>query len=66
MALWTMATDLNTRQTIWVSRNVVKDRPQLNSHREDDFGRAMARGGIDGYPATEVAAFHTTYAGNQK
>ena len=66
MALYSQATDLPTRETIWVSRNVVKDRPQLNSHREDDFGKAMARGGIDGYPAWELAGFYTTYTGNQK
>jgi hypothetical protein len=58
MALWTMATDINTRQTIWVSRNVVKDRPQLNSHRSDNMGQAMAKAGIDGYTAAEVAASH--------
>ena len=58
MALWTMATDLQTRQTIWVSRNVVKGRPQLNSHRDDDLGRAMAKAGIDGYTSVELSRLH--------
>jgi hypothetical protein len=63
MALYTMATDLQTRETIWVATNVVKGRPQLNSHRDDDFGRCYARAGIDGYPAWELAAFHHAYVG---
>ncbi len=61
MALYSMATDLNTRETIWVSRNVVKGRPQLNSHREDTFGRSLNRAGIDGFPAWEIAGLHTNY-----
>ena len=61
MALYSMATDLNTRETIWVSRNVVKGRPQLNSHREDTFGRSLNRAGIDGYPAWELAGLHCNY-----
>jgi hypothetical protein len=65
MALWTMATDLNTRERIWVSTNVVKDRPQLNSHRDDDFGRCYKRDGIDGYSTAEVAGFHHSYTGKQ-
>lgn len=61
MALYNMATDLNTRQTIWVSTNVVKGRPQLNSHRDDTFGRSLNRAGIDGYPAWELAGLHCNY-----
>ena len=64
MALWSMATDINTKQTIWVSTNVVKGLPQLNSHRDDAFGRCYAREGIDGYTAAELADLHTEYVGN--
>ena len=64
MALWTQASDITTKQTIWVSTNVVKGRPQLNSHREDDFGRCYQREGIDGYTAAELAGLHTDYTGN--
>jgi hypothetical protein len=60
MAIWTQATDLATKQTIWVSTNVVANRPQLNSHRSECYARA----GIDGYPATELADLHTEYVGN--
>jgi len=58
MALFNQASDLNTRQTIWVATNVVKGRPQLNSHRPDDFGQCMAKAGIDGYSAAELASLH--------
>ena len=64
MAIYNIASDLNTRETIWVSRNVVKGRPQLNSHREDDFGRCYQREGIDGFPARELADLATPYTGN--
>ena len=59
MALYTQATDLQTRQTVWVSTNVVKGRPQLNSHRS----AAMAQGGIDGFSAAELAGLHHNYQG---
>lgn len=64
MALYNIASDLYTRETIWVSTNVVKGRPQLNSHREDDFGRCYQREGIDGFSAVEIAGLHTDYVGN--
>lgn len=57
MALYTMATDLNTKETIWVSTNVVKGRPQLNSHRSESYAKA----GIDGFIAAELAGLHTDY-----
>jgi len=59
-----MASDLQTGETIWVATNIVKNRPQLNSHREDDFGRLYKRDGIDGYSAVEMAGMHTDYVGN--
>jgi len=63
MALYNVATDLKTRQTVWVSTNVVKGRPQLNSHRDDVFGRSLAKAGSDGYTAVELAGLHTDYVG---
>lgn len=58
MALFNQASDLKTRQIVWISTNVVKGRPQLNSHRPDDFGQVMAKAGIDGYSAAELAGCH--------
>ena len=55
MALLSMATDLQTRQTVWVTTNVVKNRPQLNSHRQDRLGSSLASAGIDGYNSAEMA-----------
>jgi hypothetical protein len=63
MALYNIATDLKTRQTVWVSTNVVKGRPQLNSHRQDRLGASLAAGGIDGFSAAELAGLHTDYQG---
>lgn len=63
MALYSMATDRTTRQTVWVSTNVVKGRPQLNSHRDDRLGRSMAAEGIDGFTAADLAGLHTDYQG---
>ena len=63
MALYSMATDLQTRQTVWVSTNVVKGRPQLNSHRQDRLGATMAAEGIDGFSAADLAGLHTDYQG---
>jgi hypothetical protein len=42
----------------------VKNRPQLNSHREDDYGRCYQREGIDGFNSVEMAGMHTDYSGN--
>ena len=63
MALYSQASDLKTRQTVWVSRNVVKGRPQLNSHRDDNVGRSLAAAGVDGLPAFELAGLHHNYQG---
>lgn len=63
MALYNIASDLNTRQTVWVSTNVTKGRPQLNSHRDDTFGRSLNHAGIDGFPAWELAGLHCDYVG---
>jgi len=60
MAIWHQATDLQTKQTIWVSTNVVKGRPQLNSHTSDCYQREQ----IDGYSAAELASLHSDYVGN--
>jgi hypothetical protein len=63
MALYNIATDLQTRQTVWVSTNVAKGRPQLNSHRDDGAGRSLASHGVDGLSAAELAGLHTDYVG---
>ena len=60
MAIWNIATDLQTKQTIWVSTNIVNKRPQLNSHNSDCYNRDQ----IDGFPAAELAGLHTDYTGN--
>lgn len=55
MALYTQASNLQTRQTIWVGTNVAKGRDQANSH---------SRGwDHDGLPAAELADLHTDYQG---
>jgi len=65
MAIYSQATDLTTKQTIWVSRNVVKNRPQLNSHREDVFGKSLQRAEVDGFSAAELANLSTNFEGWQ-
>ena len=65
MAIYSQATDLATKQTIWVSRNVVKNRPQLNSHREDVFCNSLKDAGVDGLSAAELANLCTNYEGWQ-
>lgn len=60
MALYSQATDLQTRRTIWVAQNVIKRRPQLNSHNSDCY----KRDGIDGFEAYDLAGLHTDYRGN--
>ena len=57
MALYSQATDLQTRQTIWVGTNVVKGRDQANSH---------SRGwDHDGLPSVELADLCTDFQGWQ-
>jgi len=65
MAIYSQATDLMTKQTIWVSRNVVKNRPQLNSHRGGAFGNSLKDAGVDGLSAAELANLSTNYEGWQ-
>ena len=65
MAIYSQATYLTTKQTIWVSRNVVKNRSQLNSHREDMIGKSLQDAGIDGFSAAELANLSTNYEGWQ-
>ena len=65
MALFSPATDLQTRSIVWVSRNVTKGRPQLNSHREDAFGKSLSDAGVDGLPAAELANLSTPFVGWQ-
>lgn len=60
MALYNIASDLNTREIIWVATNVVNQRPQLNSHRSECY----RRDGVDGFNSVEMAGMHTEYVGN--
>jgi len=48
MALYNMASDLITRQTVWVGTNVVAGKGQANSHTRADFT-------VDGLSAADVA-----------
>ena len=57
MALYSQATDLQTRSIIWVSTNVVKNRPQYNSHNNNTDE--------DGASAVDLASRHTDYQGWQ-
>jgi hypothetical protein len=63
VALLTMASDIKTRQIVWVTTNVVKGRPQLNSHRQDRLGQSLAAAGVDGYSTAEIAGLHHNYIG---
>jgi len=55
MALYNIASDVNTRETIWISTNIVKGKGQANSHtRNWDF---------DGIATAELAGLHTDYSG---
>ena len=63
--LFNIATDLKTRETVWVGTNVQMGRPQLNSHRDSNAGRSLAASGVDGLPAWDWAGLHTAYRGNQ-
>jgi len=55
MALYSQATDLNTRERIWVGTNVVRGKSQANSHtRNWDF---------DGIATADLAGLHTDYNG---
>lgn len=60
MALYSQATDMQTRRTIWVAQNVIKGRHQLNSHTSECFRRSH----IDGFEAYDLAGLHTVYSGN--
>jgi hypothetical protein len=48
MALLSQASDLITRQTVWVSTNVAKGKDQANSHTRDNFT-------VDGLSAADLA-----------
>jgi hypothetical protein len=58
MALFNIASDLKTRQTIWVSTNVAKGMGQANSHT-----RKWKGWDGDGLPAAELADLHTDWQG---
>jgi hypothetical protein len=63
MALLSQASDLQTRQTVWVGTNVAKGKDQANSHTRDNFT-------VDGLSAADLAgmsahAFRTDARGAQ-
>jgi hypothetical protein len=62
--MYNLASSLVTREIVYIATNVNKGRPQLNSHRDDDFGRCYKREQIDGFNAVEIASCHTPYNGN--
>ena len=51
MALLSMASDLETGETIWVSANVLHGGQQANSHTWKDLG-------FDGVTAVQMAGIH--------
>ena len=55
MALYSQASDLQTRQTVWVGTNVVKGKSQSNSH--------TLGWDHDGLPTAELADVHTPWQG---
>jgi len=71
MALYSQATDLSTRQTVWITQSRNQDRPQLNSHQGGHLNfnyhttNSLAEAGIDGLPAAEIAYLCTSYEGWQ-
>jgi len=61
MAIHSQASDIITRERIWVSYNPKSKRGrQLNSHTSDCYNRDQT----DGFPAAELAGLYTDYSGN--
>lgn len=61
MAVFSQASDINTRVRIWVAHNLESKRGrQLNSHTSDCYNRDE----IDGFPAYVFAGLYTDYNGN--
>jgi hypothetical protein len=68
MAIYSQATDLSTRQTVWITQSRNQDRPQLNSHQGGHLthtANSLAAAGIDGLSAAEIAYLCTSYEGWQ-
>ena len=68
MALYSQATDLSTRQTVWITQSRNLERPQLNSHQGGHLtntANSLAAAGIDGLSAAEIAYLCTSYEGWQ-
>jgi hypothetical protein len=51
MAVLSQASDLTTRQTIWVAHDIVKGKDQINSHNRADFN-------CDGLSAADWASLY--------
>ena len=58
--MFNLASSLETRSIVYVATNVMKGRPQLNSHSSDCYNREQ----IDGFEAWDLAGLHTEYVGN--
>ncbi len=65
MAIYSQATDLSTRQTVWITQSIKPERSQLNSHREGTWVNSLKAAGIDGLSAAEIAYLSTDYEGWQ-
>jgi hypothetical protein len=65
MAIYSQATDLSTRQTVWITQSIKPERSQLNSHREGTWVNSLKAAGIDGLSAAEIAYLSTSYEGWQ-
>lgn len=58
--MFNLASSLETRNIVYVATNVMKGRPQLNSHSSDCY----QRDGLDGLEAWDLAGLYTEYVGN--
>jgi len=58
--MFNLASSLETRNIVYIATNVMKGRPQLNSHSSDCY----QRDGLDGLEAWDLAGLYTDYTGN--
>ena len=63
MTVYVMATELATRQKVWLGIDPELKKQQLTSHREGKLGACLKDAGIDGMPAWELAGLHHNYNG---
>jgi len=60
---YVMATELATKQRVWVCHNHKLDKKQLNSHREGPLGNSLKDAGVDGLDSADLAGLVTDYSG---